>query len=100
MLVPVKNDAKKKGVLMKIFEELARIHANEAIQRALEAQRIHRSLSERREKRSHQKDFTVMQGPARRYNKFSQLTTLFNQIHRNAVLTLTKGLMFRSKNID
>ena len=85
---------------MKIFEELARIHANEAIQRALEAQWIHRTLSERRKERSHQKDFTVMQDPVTLNNKFSQLTTLFNQIHRNAVLTLTKGLMFRSKNID
>jgi hypothetical protein len=31
---------------MKQYEELSRLHVNEAIQRGLEAQRIHRALSE------------------------------------------------------
>ena len=82
---------------MKNYEELARIHANEAIQQGLQAQRIHRLLSERREEQSHTRNFAIMQSPVTLNKKFSQLTTLFNNIRHNAVLTLSKGLMFLSK---
>jgi|WetSurMetagenome_2_1015567.scaffolds.fasta_scaffold405473_2 hypothetical protein len=90
MLVPVKNIAEGKGAVMKNNEELARIHAKEAIQQGLQAQRIHRLLSERREEQSHPRNFGVMQDPVTLNKKFLQLTTLFNRIYQIAILALMR----------
>jgi hypothetical protein len=75
---------------MKNNEELARIHVNEVIQQGLQAQRIHRLLSERREKQSHPRNFAVRQGSVTLNKKFSQLTILFNRIYQIAILALMR----------
>ena len=90
MIVPVKNICEEKGAEMKNNEELARIHLNEAIQQGIQAQRIHRLLSERGEQGSHPRNFAVMQDPVRHTKKFSQLTSLLIRIYQIAVLTLNK----------
>jgi hypothetical protein len=65
---------------MKHNEELARIHFNEVIQQGLQAQRIHRALSERREEQVHPRSFVIVQGLVTFNKRFSQLTMLFNRV--------------------